>query len=75
MTKTACKGHRKEQAFSIVTPAIHGTLFCGPSKTVLGGDGCEVLMAVTMHILVFDIVMCALVIYLPYYTTLHPRKL
>ena len=66
---------KKKIALSIVTPAIHRTLFCGLNKTVLGGDGCEVLMAVTMHSLVFYTVMCALVTYLPNNTTLHPRKL
>jgi len=57
--------HLKKKALSIVTPAIHRTLFCGLSKTVLGGDDCEVFMAVTMHSLVFYTVMCALVTYLP----------
>jgi hypothetical protein len=66
---------KKKIVSSTVTPAIHRTLFCGLSKTVLGGDGCEVLMAVTMYSLVIYTVMCALVMHLPNYTTLHPRKL
>jgi hypothetical protein len=52
----ACKGHRKDEALSVVIPTIHGTSSCGLSITVLGGVGCEVLMAVNMHILVFYIV-------------------
>jgi hypothetical protein len=74
MTTTACPWHKQEEASSVVTPAIHGTSFCGLSKTVLGGVVCKVLMAVTMHSLVFYIVMCTLVTYVPN-STLHPWKL
>lgn len=47
--------HLKKKALSIVTPAIHKTVFCGLSRTVLGGDDCGVLMAVTMQ---FSILHC-----------------
>jgi hypothetical protein len=61
--------HLKKKTLSIVTPVIHRTLFCGLSKTELGGVNCEVLVAVIMHSLESYTVMRALVTYLPNYTT------
>lgn len=64
MTKTACLEH---------SHTCYPRSFCGLSKTVLGGVVCKVLMAVTIHSLVFYIVMCALVTYVPN-STLHPEN-